>query len=590
MRYTFDVSDHANLLGRVVAGKFQVEERIGRGAMGEVFRARHIVLDTVIALKIMREDIAEQAMFKERFYREAKAASRLDHPNSVRVLDFGVEPDGLVYIAMEFLHGRDLLGVLREEWPLADERIVEILTQTLAAVSVAHELGIIHRDLKPENIMVNVGPEDDEHSPWQVKVLDFGIAKLSDPRSFVTENGGSLTSSGTLIGTPEYMSPEQSRGDSLDPRSDIYSVGIVLYQLLVGRVPFIAENALGVVLKQVTDEPVPPTEVRPGVNPRLEAICLRALKKNRNDRYQSAKDMRRDLRAVFGYAPNHVGEDSGARLPPVKATSARGLHAESAETIIQFEGKSAGGTQPMLQAPRLPTPPPPPRRHLGSMIGVAVVALLVGSVGVFFVASRRHTSSTLVQAIEEPSALASLPPPLASPTNAAPSEASGEITSPVVAPSAPFARHAGPPKARPSSSAIGAPAVAAIAPATASAPVATGPAAQPFNPSTATVMLGALTTERVRDDAIRKKTSALQPQFTACYQDALRATGAPKGGSVQIQMSIDEHGNVTPLVLTKDFPSFASCAQRLMAGLRIDPAALDTGGGGNATQWLTLRP
>ena len=232
------MSEIGALLGRVVAGKFTIEEHVGGGAMGEVFRARHIVLDTVIALKIMRQDIAKDAMFKERFYREAKAASRLEHPNSVRVLDFGVEPDGLVYIAMEYLHGRDLLAVLRDEWPFSDERIVDILVQTLAAVSVAHELGIVHRDLKPENIMVSVGADDDGARPYHVKVCDFGIAKLNDPRGLQTDSGKALTSSGTLIGTPEYMSPEQSRGDPLDARSDLYSIGIVLYQLLVGRVPF----------------------------------------------------------------------------------------------------------------------------------------------------------------------------------------------------------------------------------------------------------------------------------------------------------------------------------------------------------------
>ncbi len=207
------MSEIAALLGRVVAGKFAIEEHVGGGAMGEVFRARHVVLDTAIALKIMRPDIAKDPMFKQRFYREAKAASRLDHANSVRVIDFGVEPDGLVYLAMEFLHGRDLLSVLREEWPLPDARIVDILVQTLAAVAVAHDLGIVHRDLKPENIMVSIGHEEDGVKPYHVKVCDFGIAKINDPRGFQSESGKALTSSGTLIGTPEYMSPEQARGD-----------------------------------------------------------------------------------------------------------------------------------------------------------------------------------------------------------------------------------------------------------------------------------------------------------------------------------------------------------------------------------------
>jgi serine/threonine protein kinase len=414
------MSEIAALLGRVVAGKFAIEEHVGGGAMGEVFRARHVVLDTAIALKIMRPDIAKDPMFKQRFYREAKAASRLDHANSVRVIDFGVEPDGLVYLAMEFLHGRDLLSVLREEWPLPDARIVDILVQTLSAVSVAHDLGIVHRDLKPENIMVSIGHEEDGVKPYHVKVCDFGIAKLNDPRGFQSESGKALTSSGTLIGTPEYMSPEQARGDPLDARSDLYSIGIVLYQLLVGRVPFSAENALGVVLKQVTDEPVAPTQVRPGVNPRLEAICLRALKKSRDDRYQSAKDMRRDLRGVFGYRPASQTDESGAHLPavaPAPATAAGGgIDASAAATIIYSDEHAATEPGEMRLSPfasdspmksarsggggvdfsskgtsdgtELTLPIPVAHRYLGAIVAIAGVALLLGA-GAVLLASRR---------------------------------------------------------------------------------------------------------------------------------------------------------------------------------------------------------
>jgi tRNA A-37 threonylcarbamoyl transferase component Bud32 len=430
------MSEIAALLGRVVAGKFAIEEHVGGGAMGEVFRARHVVLDTAIALKIMRPDIAKDPMFKQRFYREAKAASRLDHANSVRVIDFGVEPDGLVYLAMEFLHGRDLLSVLREEWPLPDARIVDILVQTLSAVSVAHDLGIVHRDLKPENIMVSIGHEEDGVKPYHVKVCDFGIAKLNDPRGFQSESGKALTSSGTLIGTPEYMSPEQARGDPLDARSDLYSIGIVLYQLLVGRVPFSAENALGVVLKQVTDEPVPPTKVRPGVNARLEAICLRALQKSRDERYQSAKDMRRDLRGVFGYRPQSQTDESGAHLPavgPVPAQGAAaggGLDASAAATIIYSDEHAAtehAATEPgemrlspfaadsAMKSPRsggvgvdfsskgtsdgteLTLPIPVAHRYLGAIVAIAGVALLLGA-GAVLLGSRsgdaRDTSKT----------------------------------------------------------------------------------------------------------------------------------------------------------------------------------------------------
>ncbi|HSO40996.1 MAG TPA: serine/threonine-protein kinase, partial [Labilithrix sp.] len=453
------MSETVNLLGRVVAGKFKIEAPIGAGAMGEVYRARHTVLDTVIALKIMRPDIAKDAMFKERFYREAKAASRLDHANSVRVLDYGVEPDGLVYIAMEFLHGRDLLSVLRDEWPLPDTRIADILVQVLAAVSVAHELGIIHRDLKPENIMISVAADDDDQRPYHVKVCDFGIAKLSDPRAFQTENSArALTSSGTLIGTPEYMSPEQARGDALDARSDIYSVGIILYQLLVGRVPFSAENALGVVLKQVTDEPVPPSKVRPGVNARLEAICLRALKKSRDDRYQTAREMRRDLREVFGYGPKSHTDESGPFVSPAAPPRAAGFDATSAQTLVQEVPGHGESSTVRLNADGTPLAPrvaPPeaslrgaegPRsadvdftskhtsdgtevtvpmsvgsRYLGLFVAVAALALVVGGVGVFLFA--RSTGAPEASASPSASAfgpeasisLGNLPPTVAEP-------------------------------------------------------------------------------------------------------------------------------------------------------------------------------
>jgi serine/threonine protein kinase len=602
------MSDPANLLGRVVAGKFKIEAPIGAGAMGEVFRARHVVLDTLIALKIMRADIAKDPMFKERFYREAKAASRLDHANSVRVLDYGVEPDGLVYIAMELLHGRDLLSVLRDEWPLPDARIADILVQTLAAVSVAHELGIIHRDLKPENIMVSVGADDDDQRPYHVKVCDFGIAKLSDPRGFQTENSGKvLTSSGTLIGTPEYMSPEQARGDALDPRSDIYSVGIILYQLLVGRVPFSAENALGVVLKQVTDEPVPPTQVRPGVNARLEAICLRALKKSRDERYQSARDMRRDLRAVFGYRPHSMPDESGPHIPavaPIKVSGgADGADASSAATIVQVANttqenavfaplQTSDGTEvtvPMMGPPR----------HLAAVIAVAVLALVGGALA-FFVLGR--TGDT--QATPQPSASAA---GLVAAANEAPS-ASFEplpVTAPLALASA-SPRHAapivkgGPPplplavgRAREPAAASGAALAAASthAPAASVAPAAL-PAASDYNPSGAHVSLGAMSHERVREDAMRKKMGEVLPKLSECYRSALMMVGSPVGGSAEIHMSISEKGSITAIVNAPKLPQFARCAQQTLAGQSVSPTALDTpvSAGAVASQWLTLHP
>jgi serine/threonine-protein kinase len=621
------MSEIGALLGRIVAGKFTIEEHVGGGAMGEVFRARHIVLDTVIALKIMRQDIAKDAMFKERFYREAKAASRLDHPNSVRVLDFGVESDGLVYIAMEYLHGRDLLAVLRAEWPFSDERVVDLMVQTLAAVSVAHELGIVHRDLKPENIMVSIGADDDGARPYHVKVCDFGIAKLNDPRGFQTGSGKALTSSGAIIGTPEYMSPEQSRGDPLDARSDLYSLGIVLYQLLVGRVPFTAENMIGVVLKQVTDEPVPPSQVRPGVNPRLEAICLRALKKSRDDRYQTAKEMRRDLRGVLGYRPASASasDESGARLPPVGPSAADAssaitlVQAADAEAITEVDHSKRDTEDASLRdlvvdatpketsaGTELTLPMAAGGRHLGAIVAVGLVALVIGAVGVVLVAKDTNTAAAVA-----PSAAGSSSSLAAAAVTSAPS-ASNDTAPPASAiAAASSAKHVAsttPKQSAPvasagesSTKALAAPAPTTVAAVAAAPPASASPVAPPlasaaavdpsYNPAGAYVVLGMLQRERVREDVVQAKMSAALPKLSGCYRSALRMGGAALPGSAEIHMSIDDKGNVTTFVNAPKHPRFAGCAQEELAGLKIPVSALDPGSSGaTVTQWLTLHP
>ncbi len=345
-----ETTNHEALVGRTIAGKYVIETFLGGGAMGAVFRAKQTALEKVVAIKVMHADLAKDATFAIRFHREAKAASRLDHPNSMRVVDFGEEPDGLLYIAMEYLEGRDLYKVIHEDWPLSEARIVDILSQALAALAVAHDMGVIHRDLKPENIMVIAGTNDEGQKVDVVKVCDFGIAKLvenesegsaADARGDEKKPAPRSTTQGLVIGTPEYMSPEQAQGKKLDARSDLYSMGIILYQLLTGRVPFDGESAVTIVVKHVTQIPDPPRSVYAGVHPKLESVCLKAVEKSPEDRYSTARDMRAALRAALDGPPLSVSMI--ATTEPVLATpAALGLAATAAFVAPETSGLPSG--------------------------------------------------------------------------------------------------------------------------------------------------------------------------------------------------------------------------------------------------------
>jgi serine/threonine protein kinase len=309
------------VLGRTIAGKFLIASYLGGGGAGVVFKARHLALDKDVAIKLMLGEHVGDAMFEARFEREAKAASKLDHPNWTRVIDFGVEPDGLAYIAMEYLDGRPLEEVLEDEWPLSPERMADIASQTLAAVAAANALGIVHRDLKPGNIMILHGTDDEGQARDVVKVCDFGIVKFLEDRGAPITDSARLTKHGLVVGTPEYMSPEQCRGEPLDVRSDLYSMGVILYQMLTGRVPFDAETALGIVVKHINEEAPAPRALNPEADERLEAICLKAMKKKREQRYQSAREMRTDLRHVVGtWAPEAPSHGSPTHDRPVLAS------------------------------------------------------------------------------------------------------------------------------------------------------------------------------------------------------------------------------------------------------------------------------
>jgi serine/threonine-protein kinase len=297
-------------IGKTIAQKYRVEALIGEGGMGKVFRARQLMLDKVVVLKVLRQSLLGDERTVARFQREAKAASRLNHPNSISILDFGQTEDGALFIAMEYVAGQDLHQLLSREWPLPEARVVRIIAQVLSALSDAHGAGVIHRDLKPENIML----EQRRGEPDFVKVLDFGIAKITDSSG---EEGPALTRAGFVCGTPEYMSPEQARGATLDQRSDLYAVGVILYQLMTGLLPFESDSAVGFATKHLTEEPPPPTQRRPDakISPAMERLILRVLSKNPNDRPSNAEEFRVELLEVDKERRRAEG---GARKPKTK--------------------------------------------------------------------------------------------------------------------------------------------------------------------------------------------------------------------------------------------------------------------------------
>jgi serine/threonine protein kinase len=271
------------LIGRTLPGGYVILDLVGIGGMGRVYRAEQTNLARTVAVKIIHPHLVGEENAAARFITEARAASRLNHPNSVAVIDFGKTPDGQLYLVMEFLRGRDLARVAYEEGPLTFRRVVDVLRQVLAALSEAHHLEIIHRDLKPENIILEPLRTGGDF----VKVVDFGLAKMR-----LESADRSITSPGIVCGTPEYMSPEQWRGDPLDARSDLYAVGVILFQLLTGHLPFEAESPTQVVLMHLTAPPPDPRVVAPERNlpEPLVQLTLRSLSKSPDDRFKDADD------------------------------------------------------------------------------------------------------------------------------------------------------------------------------------------------------------------------------------------------------------------------------------------------------------
>lgn len=286
----------------MVGGRYQMEGLLGRGGMAEVWRAVDTRLGRPVAVKQLRADLATDPTFQARFRREAQSAAGLNHPTIVAVYDTGEEPDphtgvSVPYIVMELVEGQTLRDVLRDGRKILPERALELTQGVLDALSYSHKAGIIHRDIKPANVMLT--------RTGQVKVMDFGIARA------VADTSATMTQTAAVIGTAQYLSPEQARGETVDIRSDIYSAGCLLFELLVGRPPFVGESPVSVAYQHVREMPMAPSELDPVITPDIDAITLKALAKSPDDRYQSAREMWRDIARVLS------GQQATAVVPPV---------------------------------------------------------------------------------------------------------------------------------------------------------------------------------------------------------------------------------------------------------------------------------
>ncbi|MBI4854463.1 MAG: SUMF1/EgtB/PvdO family nonheme iron enzyme [Acidobacteria bacterium] len=320
------------LIGRVIDGKYRLEEKLGEGGMGTVYRAKHVLIQNDLAVKILHSALVADRHAVARFQREATAAARIKHPNAVGVTDFGRTEDEIVYIVMELFVGKSLRDIIEEEGALPVERSITIVRQVCLALDAAHRSGIIHRDIKPDNIVL----EKNNGQGELVKVLDFGIAKLKDGPS--NEIGGRLTRQGVIIGSPHYLSPEQCQNSELDARSDLYSLGIVLYEMFTADVPFKAPTPIAVAMMHTTDKPAPVKEKRPDLPDGIAQIVMRSLEKDPSLRPQTAIELAQEL--------ERASLESGVIVPPLPGAGTAYTLPTSSGTNIPIMSPDASLSSP----------------------------------------------------------------------------------------------------------------------------------------------------------------------------------------------------------------------------------------------------
>jgi predicted Ser/Thr protein kinase len=292
------------MVGEVLSDRYEVEELVGTGGMSSVYRAHDRLLDRKVALKVLHQQYSEDGEYVERFRREARAVAALSHPNIVTVIDRG-EHDGRQFIVFEYIDGENLKALVQRRGPAPVVTALELAIQTARGLSFAHQQGLVHRDVKPQNILLN--------GDGQAKVTDFGIA-----RSLDVQHG--MTQTGTVLGTSDYIAPEQAQGQRVDEHTDVYSLGVVLYEMLTSEVPFPGENFVAVAMRHINEEPPPIRDKRPDVSPRLEAAVQRAMAKRPEDRFPTMADFARELEANLAVA---LGGTAVAPAPPPRPRAPR---------------------------------------------------------------------------------------------------------------------------------------------------------------------------------------------------------------------------------------------------------------------------
>ena len=371
---------------RVLGGRYLLKDKVGNGGMASVYRAQDQVLDRTVAVKIMLPQYAGDATFAARFKQEAQAAAGLQSPYIVGVYDWGKDGD-TYYIVMEYLRGTDLKSGVRSHGALDPKKVAQIGSQICGALSVAHKHEIIHRDIKPQNIMVL--PDGN------IKVMDFGIARAKNSH---------LTQDNNVLGTAHYVSPEQTRGQDLGATSDIYSLGVVMYECATGRVPFDGDDAISVALKQVNELPIPPSQVNPGVDPALERIILKCMEKDPANRFQTADELRQVLNAYATGRAVDVAEPTRVIAAPMGVGGAETrVMSDATQAMVRPAGTAGPGST--AAGPRVAAPASSrgqnsydePKKSNGAKIAAIVIgAIVVIAAAVFFASNLFGGSGEMV--------------------------------------------------------------------------------------------------------------------------------------------------------------------------------------------------